>query len=216
MDKDLEKILDGKRCFIFDLDGTLGNTEKTQWEAHKKVCKDMFNIDLDDEHIYSYLGMADQLVLESIEKDYNIDMGGEKGYEKYKKIRIKTAAKMVLKEPSFKYVTDILLKSFGIQFYLVTAQNAKLVEKMLKNWNLYRFFNVRNTFICDSRHNKMYYYDEIFRLLKNAKPEDVVLFEDVNKYLQEGKKRGYITVGIDNNFGKDPIEADYIIKTQEK
>ena len=62
----------------------------------------------------------------------------------------------------------------------------------------------------------MYYYDEIFRILKNAKPEDVVLFEDVNKYLQEGKKRGYVTVGIDNNFGKDPIVADYIIKTQEK
>ena len=43
-----------------------------------------------------------------------------------------------------------------------------------------------------------------------------VLFEDVNKYLLEGKKRGFKTVGIDSGFGCPITDADYIIDTREK
>ena len=64
---------------------------------------------------------------------------------------------------------------------------------------------------------KTNHYDYIFeKLIKNAEPNEVVLFEDVNKYLQEGKKRGFITIGIDSGFGKDKLEADYVIDVRSK
>ena len=75
-----------------------------------------------------------------------------------------------------------------------------------------RFFDpMKNVFICDGDHNKAYYYDEIVKILKNAKPEQIVLFEDVNKYLDEGKKRGFVTVGISNGFGKEEVHGDFTI-----
>ena len=54
MDAKLEQILKNKRAYIFDLDGTLADSEKLQWEAHKLTLKKMFNVDLDNEHIYTY------------------------------------------------------------------------------------------------------------------------------------------------------------------
>ena len=69
-----------------------------------------------------------------------------------------------------------------------------------------------NTFIVEGDKTKPYYYDFIFeKILKNAKPEEVVLFEDVNKYLEEGKKRGFVTVGINNGFGKEEVVSDFTI-----
>ena len=73
-------------------------------------------------------------------------------------------------------------------------------------------FSEINTFIVDDNKSKPFYYDYILTdVLKNADPSEVILFEDVNKYLQEGKKRGFVTIGIQNGFGKEKIEADYVI-----
>ena len=218
MDEKLEKLLDGKRAYIFDLDGTLADSEKLQWEAHKQVLKEMFGVTLDDEHIYTYLGMAEPALFQAYERDFNFSMGGEKGYAKYAKKRAKVAEKLVLKQATaFRYVQEVLASGgLGKRWYLVTAQNPHLVVKMLKKWNFMRFFDpMKNVFICDGEHNKAYYYDEIVKILKNAKPEQIVLFEDVNKWLQEGKKRGFKTVGIDNNFGPEKLEADLVVKTQD-
>ena len=104
-----------------------------------------------------------------------------------------------------------------MRIYLVSAQNRSMIHKMLKAWDMLRFFNDENTCICDEVKTKPYYYDYIFtKLIKNAEPKEVVLFEDVNKYILEGKKRGFITVGIDSGFGKDKLEADYVIDVKPK
>ncbi|MCR5350728.1 MAG: HAD hydrolase-like protein [Acholeplasmatales bacterium] len=218
MDAKLENILKNKRAYIFDLDGTLADSEKLQWEAHKLTLKKMFNVDLDNEHIYTYLGLPEPDLFMAFEKDFNFSMGGEKGYEKYAKARMKTAAKIVLKEAEpFRYVNEVLANTgLGIRFCLVTAQNKDLVKKMLKKWNYGGSFNERNIYYCDKGRNKAFYYDYFFKnVVKNAKPEEVILFEDVNKWLKEGKARGFTTVGIDNNFGNEQLEADLVVKTQD-
>ena len=57
MDSKLQKFLDEKRCYIFDLDGTLGDTEKLHWVAHNQILKKEYGIEVDHEHILSYLGL---------------------------------------------------------------------------------------------------------------------------------------------------------------
>ena len=39
MDKNLKKLLDNKRAFIFDFDGTLADTERLHWVAHNEILK---------------------------------------------------------------------------------------------------------------------------------------------------------------------------------
>lgn len=215
MDAKLKKILGDKRAYIFDLDGTIADTERIHWEAHNMVLKKRFGIEVDLPHIYSYLGTPESVFLKQIEKDYNIDIGGPKGkgYEKYIKERNKVAEKLILKTAQpFPFMTELLEGTFGISIFLVSAQNRSLIHKMLQSWGLLGTFTDVNTFIVEGDKTKPYYYDFIFsKILKNAKPEEVVLFEDVNKYLDEGKKRGFVTVGINNGFGKEEVISDFTI-----
>ncbi len=215
MDAKLKKILGDKRAYIFDLDGTIADTERIHWEAHNMVLKKRFGIEVDLPHIYSYLGTPESVFLKQIEKDYNIDIGGPKGkgYDKYIKERNKTAEKLILKNSKpFPFMTELLEGTFGISIFLVSAQNRSLIHKMLQSWGLLGTFTDVNTFIVEGDKTKPYYYDFIFeKILKNAKPEEVVLFEDVNKYLEEGKKRGFVTVGINNGFGKEEVISDFTI-----
>ena len=150
-----------------------------------------------------------------MKKDYNIDIGGPKGkgYEKYIKERNKVAEKLILKTAKpFPFMQEVLDDTFGISIFLVSAQNRSLIHKMLGSWGLLGTFSDVNTFIVEGDKTKPYYYDFIFqKILKNAKPEEVVLFEDVNKYLEEGKKRGFVTVGIVNGFGKEEVKSDFTI-----
>ena len=215
MDAKLKKILDDKRAYIFDLDGTIADTERIHWEAHNMLLKKKFGIEVDLPHIYSYLGTPESVFIKQIEKDYNIDIGGPKGkgYEKYFKERNKIAEKLILKNSKpFPFMTELLEGTFGISIFLVSAQNRSLIHKMLASWGLLGTFTDVNTFIVEGDKTKPYYYDFIFsKILKNAKPEEVVLFEDVNKYLAEGKARGFVTVGINNGFGKEEVISDFTI-----
>ena len=219
MDAKLKKLLDDKRAYIFDLDGTIADTERIHWEAHNMVLKKHFGIEVDLPHIYSYLGTPESVFLKQIEKDYNIDIAGPKGngYEKYIKERNKVAEKLILKTAQpFPFMTEILRGTMGISIFLVSAQNRSLIHKQLKAWNLLGKFTEYNTFIVEGDKTKPYYYDYIFeKVLKNANPNEVVLFEDVNKYLEEGKKRGFITVGISNGFGKEEVQGDFTINAKE-
>lgn len=219
MDAKLKKLLDDKRAYIFDLDGTIADTERIHWEAHNMVLKKHFGIEVDLPHIYSYLGTPESVFLKQIEKDYNIDIAGPKGngYEKYIKERNKVAEKLILKTAQpFPFMTEILRGTMGISIFLVSAQNRSLIHKQLKAWNLLGKFTEYNTFVVEGDKTKPYYYDYIFeKILKNANPNEVVLFEDVNKYLEEGKKRGFITVGINNGFGKEEVQGDFTINAKE-
>lgn len=214
-DKFKKVLEDNKRAFIFDLDGTIADTERIHWEAHNEVLKKRFGIEVDLPHILSYLGKPESIFLKEIERDYNISIGGPKGkgYDKYIKERNKVAEKLILaKSEPFPFMKEVLFDTFGIKIYLVSAQNKSLIQKMLKAWGLLGKFSSDNTFIVEGDKTKPYYYDYIFKIiLKNAAPNEVILFEDVNKYILEGKKRGFVTVGIDNGFGNEKLDADYVI-----
>ena len=216
MDSKLQKFLDEKRCYIFDLDGTLGDTEKLHWVAHNQILKKEYGIEVDHEHILSYLGKPEEIFLEEIERDYNIKIENK---EKYSKKRAKLACKIILYQSKpFKFIQEVLdYRGLGIRVFLVSAQNKAVALKLMHKWDFYRHFNETNSFFCDAEHPvKSDFYDEILKSLKTAKPEEIVLFEDVNKYLAEGKKRGFKTVGIDSGFGCPITDADYIIDTREK
>lgn len=221
MDAEFKKMLGSKRCFIFDLDGTIADTEKIQWEAHNSILKKEYGIEVDLNHIYSYLGKPESIFLKEIEQDYNIDIGGKngKGYAKYIKKRNKLAEKLILSNSKpFPFIKEILNDTFGIQIVLISAQNKSLIRKCLSFWGLAGTFQEANTFVVEGDKTKPYYYDYVMNnILKNASPSEIILFEDVNKYLDEGNKRGFVTVGIKNSFSSNEIHANYVIdSTKEK
>lgn len=215
MDKDLKKLLDYKRCFIFDFDGTLADTERLHWVAHNEILKKEYGIEVDHEHILSYLGKPEEVFLSEIERDYNITIENK---EKYSKKRAKAAIKLILNQSKpFEFIKEVLSDSFGIRIYLVSAQNKSVALKILKKWGFYCYFNENNSFFCNDNYPvKSDFYGKIMEILETASPNEVVLFEDVNKYLAKGKEHGFITIGIDSGFGEPITEADFVIDTREK
>ena len=214
MDKKLQKLLDDKRCYIFDLDGTLADTERLHWVAHNELLKKEYGIEVDHDHILSYLGKPEEVFLEEIERDYNIKILDK---EKYSKKRAKLAIKIILKESRpFDFIREVLAGVLGIKVFLVSAQNKSVAKKILKKWNFDRYFGDSNSLYCDKTHPvKSDFYDEILRSLPNCKPEEVILFEDVNKFLKIAKEHGFTAIGIDSGFGAKITEADIVIDTRE-
>ena len=215
MDDNLKKIIDQKRAFIFDFDGTLADTERLHWVAHNEILKKEYGIEVDHEHILSYLGKPEETFLSEIERDYNITIENK---EKYSKKRAKLAIKIILKEAEpFKFIQDVLNNvPFGARVYLVSAQNKGVVLKIMKKWSFYRFFNENNSFFCDKNHPvKSDFYNVIKGMLKTTAPDRFVLFEDVNKYIKIGKEHGFVTVGIDSGFGEKITDADFVIDTSK-
>lgn len=214
MDKKLKKLLDDKRCYIFDLDGTLADTERLHWVAHNQILKKEYGIEVSHEKILSYLGKPEEVFLGLIEQDYNIKIEDK---EKYSKKRAKLAIKIILKESKpFEFIKEVLQDNLGIKIFLVSAQNKSVAVKILKKWGFDSYFGESNSLYCDKLHPvKSDYYDEILRRLPNCKPEEVILFEDVNKYLAIGKQHGFTTIGIDSGFGETITEADIVIDTRE-
>ena len=215
MADNLSKILDQKRAFIFDFDGTLADTERLHWVAHNQILKEEYGIEVDHEHILSYLGKPEETFLAEIEKDYNITIENK---EKYSKKRAKLAVKIILKESKpFQFIKDVLSNiPLGVRVFLVSAQNKNAVLKIMQKWEFLRYFNERNSFFCDAEHPvKSDFYQVIKNQLKTTSPDRIVLFEDVNKYLKIAKEHGFVTVGIDSGFGEKITDADFIIDTSQ-
>ena len=208
-------MLQNKKALIFDLDGTLVDS-MWMWKdidieylgrfdipLPPSLQKDIEGMSFSETAVYfkETFQLADSL--EKIKSDWN-----EMAYEKY------------TKEVDFKRGAAALLeycKKEGIKLGIATSNSRELVDATMEALGAKKYFDCIMT-SCEVAKGKPapdIYLAVAERL--GVKPEECLVFEDIEMGILAGKNAGMEVCAIEDEFSMDQIEikkelADYYIK----
>ena len=201
---DLQELIKKKKIAVFDLDGTIADTEYLHWMAHEELLKE-WGVTLSRENILKYIGNNEYKIFAMMEKDFNISIDKEKA----KKKRLDIFRELVTKYNilPFKKILKII-KNFKGKKIILSSQSQDIIEELLKIWEIYKYFDE-----IISLENSMQDKSEIIMQIGCSK--DIVWFEDSVLTIKKNKSKGYDIVGVKNRYNQEIIEqyTDYIIDT---
>ena len=201
---DLQELIKKKKIAVFDLDGTIADTEYLHWMAHEELLKE-WGVTLSRENILKYIGNNEYKIFAMMEKDFNISIDKEKA----KKKRLDIFRELVTKYNilPFKKILKII-KNFKGKKIILSSQSQDIIEELLKIWEIYKYFDE-----IISLENSMQDKSEIIMQIGCSK--DIVWFEDSVLTIKKSKSKGYDIVGVKNRYNQEIIEqyTDYIIDT---
>lgn len=203
-------LIKDKKVFIFDLDGTIADTESLHWIAYDRLLQ-KYGVKLDKEHINSYIGHAETAIYKMIKNDFDINFDDAQFLSE----RIAIYKQLVLDTnlQTFKIITDLLPLLKDKVLLLVTSQLPSVVKFLLEKWKLSDYFLPERIFCChDGIYNKATIYKNISEYANlHITDKDVVLLEDSEHYLSEGMKNHFTTLGIEHKYNKDKLKSCDII-----
>ena len=208
MKKELFDLLNSKDNFIFDFDGTLTNNEPLQYLVHVKNCK-QYGFELSKEDfkkliIHQQISVIHQNLCNLF--NYSFD------FEKLKKDLPAFYKEIVEQyEPKLNsYFLDILSEFPNKKLYVLSNESEEFLKYYLSKWNvLFKFTKLISSYTTSK-----------FKILDNIKEyigensNTCVIFEDAQKYLTYAKNQGFTTVGVEHEFNKGDLVADYIIEEE--
>lgn len=125
-----------KKCFLFDLDGTLLNTNALVLESLKYTIQNHLGQDVEDTNLYKYFGQPLVKIMEDLDKEQADKMVDT--YRQYSAIRHDNLIEV------FPQVPETLkeLKQQGISIAVVTSKIKPLAYRGLGLFNLEEFIDV--------------------------------------------------------------------------
>lgn len=193
-----------KKILLFDLDGTMADTEPLHWTAYNACLLD-YGVHLTPENIRSYIGHSEKVIYDMIKRDYGIELD----FEKFATARLCKYLELV-KETNLmpRGFMDEILFAFEGAKGIVTSQMPHIVKALLKLWDYEKFFPEEHIFCChDGRFTKKGIYENVFSVfgLEPCDMKNVVLFEDSAHYINEGKKLGMTVVGVEHTYNQGTL-----------
>jgi HAD superfamily hydrolase (TIGR01509 family) len=194
---------------IFDMDGTMFDTERLRFKMLKKASKEIFGKELSDQILYDSLGVsavtAERLAKEQYGEEYP-----------YKKIRTRAdeLERGHIREhgvPVKAGLYNLLerLKKNGVLIALATSSKREIAEEYLVSAKVLRFFDIT---VCGDEIEKGKPDPEIFLKAAselNCEPGNCLIFEDSSNGLLAASIAGGIPI-----FIKDIKEPDSEIKAR--
>ena len=191
--EELQQYLNGKKVLLFDLDGTIANTEPYHWKTYNLLLK-KYNVELKDNNIIKYIGNEEFFIYEMIKKDLGIEFDNHDFLKK----RLETYMELIIKENLRPYeIIEQVIKEHDSDKYILSSQRKNVITQLLKKWDLIN--NFKEIFsVPDSKVTKQEVISnpDMFNVSNN----DVVLFEDCSKYLKIASENNILAVGVKNKY----------------
>ena len=204
--KDIQFLLNNKKCFIFDLDGTIADTETLHWEAYNVLLEEL-GVHLTNEYIQKYIGHSEISIYQMIKSDFDIDFNDEAFLQRRIEIYLDLVAQKKLSPYPFIYE---ILENLKVPSVIVTSQIPPVVNRLLELWGLDSYFPQEVRFCChDGTYNKRDVYKNIgvyIGMNHTLSPGEIVLFEDSLHYLTEGQRLGFTTVGVEHKYNRNSLK----------
>lgn len=209
MKDELKNLISGKKLLLMDFDGTIADTEPLNFLTLKKLLA-MENVDFTEEHFKMMVGKNAFEYLDLINKifgkNYTAENEGRRYIEMFKDVAHENDI------PYFEYIKELLAAFSNTRKVILSNQSDDVIKDLLARWGIdNEFEDVISCFV--KKVKKQNYYTNIREFL-GVEPNEVVLFEDSQRYLDFGRNAGFSTVGVINRYNNGNLNADVIIKGQ--
>ena len=196
--------LKDKKILLFDLDGTMADTEPLHWMAYNALLK-AYGVFLTPENIRNYIGHSEKAIYDMIKRDF----GTELDYKKFAEERLSKYLELVEETNLMpRAFMDGILSSFEGAKGIVSSQMPHIVKALLRRWRYEKFFPESSIFCChDGKYTKKGIYENVFSVFgtEPCSMDKVVLFEDSAHYINEAKKLGMTVIGIEHIYNKGTL-----------
>lgn len=207
MKSEVFEALNKKKLFLFDFDGTIVDNQKILFEVLKRFFE-RYNQEFTMQTYYDLMGLTARQLCEKCCEICGLEVDYDRFVEEYKQLITDILAET--KQQCFDYVKYLCENCKTQQFVLLSNNLTEFLAERLKVFGVYERFNEIIGCASFEKLTKEQVYDTVEERF-NVKKEDCVLFEDLQKYIDAGKKVGFTTVGIEYWFNKGQLSADYII-----
>jgi beta-phosphoglucomutase-like phosphatase (HAD superfamily) len=209
IEQELIDKLKNIRALFLDFDGTIADTETLHFRSYKKLFEQRGKT-LDFEFFKTLVGKPRDAGYGLLKSELNIEFDDDSFEDE------KTAVFYELLEDGglqpYQIIKDILFVYFpDTPAYIVSSQNAKLINHLLKVWELSdRFLAVYTTNGAPSKEGAI-------RAILEAElyaPQSVAFLDDVRENLITAKKLGLCCVGIKDAYNEKTLksaDADILI-----
>jgi HAD superfamily hydrolase (TIGR01509 family) len=201
---------------IFDMDGTMFDTERLRFKMLKRASKELFGQEISDNILYNSLGVSADTAEQFAKKVY-----GEK--YPYKEIRelADQLERQYIREhgvPVKNGLYNLLerLKKSGVLIALATSSRREIAEEYLLSAKVLRFFDVT---VCGEEVENGKPDPEIFLKAANelnCEPSNCLIFEDSQNGLLAASASGGLTVYIKDIKDPDPEIKALAFKSYKK
>ena len=179
---------------IFDMDGTMFDTERLRFQTLKQASQAMIGEAFSEEYLLQCLGLSAQSAQQLAQEKYGKDLPY---------LEIRTHADALEREyirlsgvPIKKGLIQVLerLRKSGLRMAVATSSRREIAEEYLINANVYKFFDV---LVCGDEVNQGKPHPEIFLKAAeqiNLEAQQCLMFEDSENGIYSASDAGGITI----------------------
>ena len=212
MNKAMRDLISTKKVILMDFDGTVADTEPLNYLTWVKCMSD-YELEFNESHFKKIIGKSLTEIASTLEEAYESKFskqdflnGLPKFIETFKELEQTKDVKI------FDYVYEILNDFENTPKYIVSNQSKEIINNVLSKHGVDKKF-VRIISCMEEKINKEKVYENAKQFF-NVEPYDCVLCEDMNKYIEIGKKLGMATIGVQHKYNKK-IVADYVVNMND-
>lgn len=212
-------IVKNAGLYIFDLDGTIANTEFLHWEAYNVLLEKEYGFKLTDSDIKRYIGNNEKAIYEMIESDYRIKINASDFLGKRLAIYLELVEQRNLQP--FKWFWDFIEEFPNAPILLLTSQVPEVVDHLLSYWGVDDIIPKKMRI---SAHDGKITKAEVFAdpyvyvdIEKSLERSHIVVFEDSDHVAKLAASFGYTIIGISHSYNKGVLKhCDMIIDESTK
>jgi beta-phosphoglucomutase len=208
---DFKRILARARAVLFDFDGVIADTEQYQAKSYAKILAD-YGIDFSIDDFKPYVGKPETEIYTMLERHYGIVIDVSKA-SRSRPDYVFDAMISANLQP-YPYVSPTLkyLNHHGVPAYILSANNANTIRRLLAHWSMEsKFARIYTVFDFSDPLTKIELID-IAPALVGRPAEQLVIIEDSPTAIEAANRLGMLTVGVLSSMNPETdLEAHVVI-----